>query len=74
MMYGFAVVMLQTTQHEEISHVFQKKMSESQVISHDQAVTSMVSMVYNGRKYIFIFIIYKTIVDLCFSRHSVIEQ
>ena len=43
--------MLQTTQPEVILHSFQYVRSECQVLWHDQAVTSKISVVQNSRKY-----------------------
>ena len=42
-------VTLQSTRHKVIGHGLQEVTSESQVISHDPSVTSMVLMVQNVR-------------------------
>ena len=52
MPHGFPEVTLQTTRHEVIFDVYQEMTSACEVIWHDRAVTSMGSMVQNGRKYI----------------------
>ena len=44
MLHSFPEVTLQTTRREEISHGFQEVTPELQVISHDRAVTSTVSL------------------------------
>ena len=41
---------LQSTQHKVILHGLREVTSESQVISHDPSVTSMVLVVQNDRK------------------------
>ena len=51
MLHGFLEVMLQTTQPEVVLHGFQYVTSECQVVWHDQAVTSMISVDQNSRKH-----------------------
>ena len=52
MSHGLTNRALQKTPHEVILHDVKEVTSERQVITHDQAVTSMVPMVKNGKKYI----------------------
>ena len=73
MSHGLSEVRLQSTRHEIILHSLWKVISERQVILHDPAVKSTVLMVQNGRKCIYILLLYtKTIVDLCFGGHGVL--
>ena len=50
MSHGLPDVTLKSTRHQVILHGLREVTSESQVISHDPSVTSMVLMVQNGSK------------------------